>query len=385
MTYYSEYLSAGLNPEQVAVERKTQLTKISALRGDRDILVFASDLSATGMPISIEYSDRLNIQDQVASLSGKALDVILETPGGSGEVAEDIVRLLRQKYDDIAVIIPGSAMSAGTLIAMSANEILMEPEMSSLGPIDAQLSWQGKVFSAHALIAGFHKIKTEVDNTKTLSQAYIPILQGISPGELEHAQNALDFSKQLVTNWLAEYKFQNWEHHSTSGEEVTKEHKLERASEVAEQLCDHDHWKSHGRSIKLSDLNNMRLLVQDFSTTADLCEAIKRYYSLLRISFQSNLFKIIETPTSQILRHANVALSNLAAQQAPQAVEIQKVCKNCNSQIKVFAKLNTNAIRPPGSIPFPSEDMLDCPTCGELVDFSPERAKVEKDLGKIVE
>ena len=49
------------------------------------------------------------------------------------------------------------------------------------------------------------KIKQEVTDTGTLNKAYIPILQGISPGELQSAENALAFAKVLVTDWLARH------------------------------------------------------------------------------------------------------------------------------------------------------------------------------------
>src|ERR1017187_7806542 len=75
----------------------------------------------------------------------------LETPGGFADVTEDIVRLIRQKYDSFAVIIAGWAKSAGTILAMAADEILMGPN-SALGPIDAQMFWQNRQFSADALL-----------------------------------------------------------------------------------------------------------------------------------------------------------------------------------------------------------------------------------------
>ena len=182
MGIYSEYLGQPLagSFEQLAAERKHQLRRISGIRGGRDVLVFAAYLNKENPLISISYVDILPISDQLANLDGTALDLILETPGGSGEIAEDIVRLLRKKYNDIAVIIPGWAKSAGTIIAMAADEILMG-STSALGPIDAQLSWQGKRFSADALLEGMNKIKDEVAETGILNKAYIPILQGM-PG-----------------------------------------------------------------------------------------------------------------------------------------------------------------------------------------------------------
>ena len=103
MGVYSEYLNKNLSFEELIRERKAQLKKISEIR-NRDVLVFASDLNKRIPDISIGYSDLLPIKDQLDTLQGGKLDLIIETPGGSGEVAEDIVKLLRNKYDDIAVI-----------------------------------------------------------------------------------------------------------------------------------------------------------------------------------------------------------------------------------------------------------------------------------------
>jgi ClpP class serine protease len=158
----------------------------------------------------------LPFTDQLSNLKGKGLDLLLETPGGSGEVAEDLVKAMRGQYEDVAVIVPGYAKSAGTIMAMAADEILMGPH-SGLGPIDAQILYQCKRFSADALLEGMEKIKKEVVDSGTLNRAYIPILQGISPGELQNAENALSFAKILVTQWLAHYKFRTWATHACRG------------------------------------------------------------------------------------------------------------------------------------------------------------------------
>jgi ClpP class serine protease len=100
MGIYSEYLekfSSG-SFEEFSAERKNQLKKISKLRG-RDVLVFAADINKGIQQISIDYSDLLPFTDQLSNLKGKQLDLILETPGGSGEVAEDLVKAIRAQYD----------------------------------------------------------------------------------------------------------------------------------------------------------------------------------------------------------------------------------------------------------------------------------------------
>ena len=127
MGIYSEYLDLGPALDLLA-ERKKQLGRI-AQRRKRDVLVYASDSAKArqGAPVAIDNSDLLPITDQLSNLTGTAIDALLETGGGSGESAEDIVRLLYNKYVSVAFMIPGMAKSAGTIIAMAGDEIIMEP------------------------------------------------------------------------------------------------------------------------------------------------------------------------------------------------------------------------------------------------------------------
>lgn len=83
----------------------------------------------------------------------KGLDLILQTPGGVTTATESIVKYLRKIFNnDIRVIVPHMAMSAGTMIACAAKEIIMGKE-SSLGPIDPQY----KNVPAEGVLAEFSK------------------------------------------------------------------------------------------------------------------------------------------------------------------------------------------------------------------------------------
>ena len=97
MGVYSEYLNRGMSFEDLTAERKVQLRRISESRGGRDVLVYASDLNPNAIksqaPLLINYADLLPFNDQLSNLNNRAIDLILETGGGYGEVAEDIVRL----------------------------------------------------------------------------------------------------------------------------------------------------------------------------------------------------------------------------------------------------------------------------------------------------
>ena len=375
--------------DQLSAERKLLLQKIGEIRGDRDVLVYASDLNSPQAQISVAYADLLPINDQLANLSGKGLDLILETPGGSGEVAEDIVGLLRKKYEDVAVVVPGTAKSAGTLMVMAADEILMEPA-SSLGPIDAQIQWQGKVFSADALIQGLEAIKEEVEDKGSLNRAFIPILQGISPGELQSAENALEFARKLVTEWLATYKFKNWTVHNSSGKEVTSAERRARAREVAKKLCDHRRWLTHGRSIKIDDLEEMKLKITNYAEEEELSDAIRRYHTLLQMTFDTSIYKIFETPHSQIYRWQQEAVQGPAPQMPmppPEQLASAQVgyqCGACGATFKLQLNFAEGVPLQQDAIAFPSDDRAECPNCGTEHDLSQVREQVEAQAGKAI-
>ena len=66
------------------------------------------------------------------------IDLILHTPGGLVLAAEQIALALTAHQAKVTVLVPHYAMSGGTLIAMAADEILMD-EYAVLGPVDPQL------------------------------------------------------------------------------------------------------------------------------------------------------------------------------------------------------------------------------------------------------
>lgn len=66
------------------------------------------------------------------------IDLILHTPGGLVLAAEQIAQALVRHPSKVTVFIPHYAMSGGTLIALAADEIVMD-ENAVLGPVDPQL------------------------------------------------------------------------------------------------------------------------------------------------------------------------------------------------------------------------------------------------------
>jgi ATP-dependent protease ClpP protease subunit len=123
----------ALCPSPIDIKRREYLAKLHQATG-RNIILYAMK-----PPLGAIWVD--DLQGFMAAqheLKGDQLDLIVHSTGGSSEAAEQIVSYLRQKYKHIRVIVPLYAMSAATMIACAADEILMGRQ-SALGPIDPQL------------------------------------------------------------------------------------------------------------------------------------------------------------------------------------------------------------------------------------------------------
>lgn len=66
------------------------------------------------------------------------IDLLLHTPGGLVLASDQIAHALKRHPGKVTVIVPHYAMSGGTLVALAADEILMDPD-AVLGPVDPQL------------------------------------------------------------------------------------------------------------------------------------------------------------------------------------------------------------------------------------------------------
>lgn len=388
MGIYAEYLNTLKGFDALSAERKKQLQRISQLRKS-DVLVIASAVEKQNS--SIEGSDLVPIADQLDGLKAENLDVILETPGGLGEVTEEIVGLLRRNHKHVSFIIPGTAKSAGTIMVMAGDEILMG-SLSALGPIDAQVNRNGKSFSAEAFLEGLEKIKQESQKDGYLNRAYIPILQAISPGEIEAAKNALKFGTTLAAKWLETCKFKHWVTHETSRTPVTDAERAERADKIAKELGSHAKWLSHGRSIKMQDLIAMGIKITNFEDTPELNDAIKRYHILMRMSFETNMVKIFETVDSQIYRFQNAPISgSVGAKSGPLPQRLGKqpalaticvaehVCPKCKHVSPIQLNLGKDQPIENGHARFPKDNIYTCPSCKTQADLTALRQQIEAE------
>ena len=240
-----------------------------------DVFVYYGSLA----PVSANMFAKLVEDLKADAVKNDKLYVILTTLGGSAEIVERYVNILRYHYSEINFIVPDYAYSAGTIFCMSGDRIFMD-YISVLGPIDPQVPNKDNKYVA--ALGYLDKINEFIDKASkgTLTKAELIWLKEQDLGEIRSFEQARDLTTDLLTKWLANYKFKNWTKHH-DGSEVTSNEKELRAIEIAKNLSDNKKWKSHGKGISIAELNALKLKIEDYSKDADLRPLIREYYNAM--------------------------------------------------------------------------------------------------------
>jgi ClpP class serine protease len=131
------------NSHRMEAARTEALEHLQRERKSRVIAMIHREemVSVLGIPVS-RY---ISMQDSEAILRAirltpaeEPIDLILHTPGGMELAAEQIARALVDRKSPVTVFVPYYAMSGGTLIALAADKIVMDPN-AVLGPVDPQV------------------------------------------------------------------------------------------------------------------------------------------------------------------------------------------------------------------------------------------------------
>ncbi len=152
--------------------RRGELSKLGRKRGTNVITIIhrQETLSLFGIPIS-RYIDIDDSEEVLRAIrltpSDTPIDLIIHTPGGVALAATQIAFALDAHPGKKTVMIPHYAMSGGTLIALAADEILMDPN-AVLGPVDPQLGDQQGVWAASSILKVVEKKKIDELDDRTL-------------------------------------------------------------------------------------------------------------------------------------------------------------------------------------------------------------------------
>lgn len=136
-------LQPAIRKRMLDTARLRTLRKLEEKRGSRVIALIhrQETLSFLGFPLAryIDIDDSEQILRAIKLTDPDVpIDLILHTPGGLVLAAEQIAYALCRHKAKVTVFVPHYAMSGGTMIALAADEIVMD-ENAVLGPVDPQL------------------------------------------------------------------------------------------------------------------------------------------------------------------------------------------------------------------------------------------------------
>src|SRR3990172_8766224 len=262
------------------------IEKIRNSRKNTNIILYASAFlqkpQASANLLSITYEDINGFMSVMSGMDwSKGLTLILHTPGGITSAAETIVEYLHSKFEYIEVIVPTFAMSAGTMISLASDTIIMGRQ-SQLGPIDTQLNIGGRPVSARAIVDQFENAKNEILGDVRSAHIWAPILQSLGPALLQEARDQLEYGEKMVVRWLAKRMFKSHPDPFANG------------SKVAEyfNICDLN--KNHGRRIDRNEAKSQDLIIENLEDDQAFQDAVLTLYHIITIIFE-------KTPASKII------------------------------------------------------------------------------------
>jgi hypothetical protein len=281
------------NPEQTPLyhsiqkdrySRQDLIKKIESETG-RKLIVYIANLNHPAGKISrddiLPFGDLLHRCGEDTDL-----DLMLQSPGGDIDKAEKIVYMCRKRSKSFRVIVPESAKSAATLIALAADEIIMG-YTSELGPIDPQIiittvDGNTLIRPAQSFLDGLEAIKEKVEKEGRLSPAYYPLLRQLDPALIDYCNKTIQRSKRFARKWLKEYMCKD---------------DARKARSISNKLANVKKYLSHGTVIDAKEASErIGLKVKFLSPDNNLWEALWRLYCDYELDIRRNKYvKIFES------------------------------------------------------------------------------------------
>ncbi|MCO5111242.1 MAG: hypothetical protein M9929_10410 [Burkholderiaceae bacterium] len=269
------------NADPLKTVRQKYLGLLSAKTGRTTMVYYSGWLSAPAFsPAHIINDDDkagfMQAAHKVGHMGG--LDLVLHTPGGQVTAAESIVDYLLKLFnDDLRVIVPQIAMSAGTMISCAAREILMGHQ-SNLGPIDPQVNG----LPAYDVLSEFDRaVRDSSDPGAALM--WQTIIGKYHPTFLSSCEHAIALSKEIVQKWLQQYMF--------AGEPDAEA----KATHVVECLSSRDNNREHARHLHAERCREIGLKITSLEEDQNIQDLVLTIHHACGFSMaQMNWAKLIE-------------------------------------------------------------------------------------------
>ena len=240
----------------------------------------------SGRGATIDRDDTAGFMELLHNIQpDEDIDLLLHTRGGDVDAAEKLVTLVQATVGSgqLRVIIPDFAKSAGTLMTLGADELIMS-DSSELGTIDPQI-WtddgRGNL-TCHSVLSYLdaYKIHSEMLREKPDDPVARLMLEKLDPTTLRHYEAIRERARNFAEDQL--------------------KRKGRNFSQIASELLDIKKWPSHGQMIKWQDVRELGLPVEYLPPRDERWQAYWRLYCLLRLGvkdrqniFESNYASLI--------------------------------------------------------------------------------------------
>lgn len=276
------------SPSPHDVLRRIYLKRLHDATGRAIITYYSGWLDHPDAPprtLSVGPLDIAGFMEACSNAEERDVDLFLHSPGGDPDAAEQIIGYLRTQFDDIRVIVPLYAMSAATMIALSANKIIMGAH-SQLGPIDPQFTINTpegpRSASAQAIKDQFQLALEQCKDPNNLP-AWMPILRSYSPGLLAACDHAAKRARKIVATVLEAYML------------ADVENPAKAATDAAEWFGNAEEFLSHGRPVRRDEARDHGILIDDLEDDAQFQDLVLSVHHATMLTLTQTLTaKLIE-------------------------------------------------------------------------------------------
>ena len=236
----------------------------------------------------INRSDTVPFVDLLHNVQhGESVELLLHTSGGNVDIAEKLMRLVRSRVGqdaEIRVIVPDFAKSAGTVMVLGADCVVMS-DSSELGPIDPQMEFP----DSHGNVR-LHSVQTYLDayeeHYRIISENPDNVASKIMLGKIDPDTVTLCQAVMARARQSAEYLLMHGMFRK--GGNITQ---------TVSKLLDTKRWLSHSQMISWADANDpeIGLIVEYLRQDDDLWQAYWRLYCLQRLAIEDHQKKLYES------------------------------------------------------------------------------------------
>ena len=246
-------------------QRQTLISELQS-KTTRSLICYVS-----GSQCLIDENDTMPFVDLLHRVPrDRDLDLLLHTAGGSIDVAEKLMWMLKRHVGpgELRVIVPEFAKSAGTVMVLGADSVVMS-DMSELGPIDPQALLFGRWQSVQNYLDAYNTHAKALGSARDSGAAEI-MLGKLDPATLKLCEAAVKRAQQAAENLLKRGMFSNagnW-------------------TWTVSELLDTTRWLSHGQMISWEDARDpqLGLVVEYLEYHAEEWQKYWRLYCLQRLA-----------------------------------------------------------------------------------------------------